>query len=350
MITGWVRLSLEMGDPESRPRKVFTSSFNEQDQPKTDLVASSLALGTDYFGTTVSRDVCMELMDHYLEAGGNVIDTAEGYARWIPGGEHQSEKVIGEWLRERGTRDQMVLSTKGAHPKLESMDIPRLSKAEIEADLDSSLQRLGVESIDLYWLHRDSPGYPVEEILQSLEGFRQARKIKHAGFSNWRQSRAEEARLAAERLGIQGFVASQNMWSLAKPEVSEADPTWAFIDDSFVQWHVKHGLSAFAYLGQASGYFRRLEQNTLDKLPPDARVRVLFDHQENRDRFQRLRQLQQKYGLSVGQVVLGYLLNQPFPVFALIGSKTVADLKDSLHCADTRLSSEDIDYLEHGDA
>ena len=317
---------------------------------KTDLSVSPLALGTDYFGTTVSRDVCMELMDHYLEAGGNVIDTAESYTSWVPGGEHQSEKVIGEWLRERGTRDQIVLSTKGAHPKRESMDVPRLSKAEIQADLDSSLQRLGVECIDLYWLHRDSPGYPVEEILQSLEGFRQAGKIKHAGFSNWRQSRAEEARLAAERLGVEGFVASQNMWSLAKPDVSQADPTWAFIDEAFVQWHVKHGLSAFAYLGQASGYFRRLEQNTLDNVPPDAGVRLLFDHQENRDRFQRLRHLQQRSGLSVGQIVLGYLLNQPFPVVALIGPKSLADLKDSLNCADAKLSRQDIDYLEHGDA
>ena len=162
----------------------------------------------------------MELMDHYIEAGGNVIDTAESYARWLPGGEYQSEKVIGEWLRERRTRDQIVLSTKGAHPKLESMDVPRLSKAEIQADLDSSLQRLGVEHIDLYWLHRDSPGYPVEEILESLDTFRKAGKIKYAGFSNWTQSRAEEARLAAERLGVQGFVASQNMWSLAKPDIA----------------------------------------------------------------------------------------------------------------------------------
>jgi aryl-alcohol dehydrogenase-like predicted oxidoreductase len=80
------------------------------------------------------------------------------YACWVPGGEHQSEKVIGERLRECGTRDQIVLSTKGAHPKLESMDVPRLSMAEIQADLDSSLRRLGVEQIDLYWLHRDSPG------------------------------------------------------------------------------------------------------------------------------------------------------------------------------------------------
>jgi aryl-alcohol dehydrogenase-like predicted oxidoreductase len=318
--------------------------------PKTDLHASPLGLGTDYFGSTVSRDQCMKLMDHYLEAGGNVIDTAEFYARWVPGGDHQSEKVIGEWLHERGTRDQVILSTKGAHPKLESMHIPRLSKREIQADLDSSLQRLGVENIDLYWLHRDSPGYPVEEILQSLEEFREAGKIKHAGFSNWKQSRAEEARLAAERLGIEGFVASQNMWSLAKPDVSQADPTWAFIDEPFVQWHVKHGLSALAYLGQASGYFRRLEQNTLDKVPPDARVRLLFDHQENRDRFQRLRHLQEKYDLSVGQIVIGYLLNQPFPVVALIGPKTIADLQDSLSSADTKLSKEDIDYLEHGEA
>jgi aryl-alcohol dehydrogenase-like predicted oxidoreductase len=112
---------------------------------KTDLHASTLALGTDYLGTTVARDVCMELRDHYLEAGGNIIDTAEAYACWVPGGEHQSEKVIGEWLRERDTRDQVVLSTKGAHPKLESMNIPRLSKAEMQADLDSSLERLGVE-------------------------------------------------------------------------------------------------------------------------------------------------------------------------------------------------------------
>jgi hypothetical protein len=135
--------------------------MNKINISKTDLHASTLPLGTDYFGT--------ELMDHYLEAGGNVIDTAECYACWLPGGEHQSEKVIGEWSRERGTRDQIVLSTKGAHPKLESMDVPLLSKAEIQEDLDSSLRRLSVEQIDLYWLHRDSTGYPVAEILESLE-------------------------------------------------------------------------------------------------------------------------------------------------------------------------------------
>ena len=102
------------------------------------------------------------------------------------------------------------------------------------------------EQIDLYWPYRDSPGCPIKEILKVLEEFRKAAKIKHVGFSNWSQSRAEEARLAAERFGIQGFVASQNMWSLGKPDISQADPTWGFIDESFVRWHIAHGLSAFA--------------------------------------------------------------------------------------------------------
>jgi aryl-alcohol dehydrogenase-like predicted oxidoreductase len=317
--------------------------------PGTNLYASRLALGTDYFGSTVSRELSLRLMDHYHEAGGNVIDTAEIYASWIPGGEHQSEKVVGEWLRDRQVRDQIIVSTKGAHPKLSSMDVPRMARTEIAADLDSSLQRLGVDCIDLYWLHRDAPGYPVDEILETLEGFRRAGKIRHGGFSNWTQVRAEEARKAAQRLGVQGFVASQNMWSLGKVNLAKADPTWEYVDEPFAQWHSEHGFAAFAYSSQAGGYFRRLEQQTLDQLPADARVRELFDHAENRTRFQRIRRLQEKHGLSLGQVVLGYLTGHSFPVFPLVGPKTLSDLDDSLRNVETKLSEADISFLERGD-
>ncbi len=318
--------------------------------PRTDLHASTLALGTDYFGSTVSQERSRELMDRYFEAGGNVLDTAELYARWVPGGEHRSETVVGEWLRDRGVRDQVIVSTKGGHPKLDSMDVPRLSKAEIGADLDGSLRRLGVERVDLYWLHRDAPGYPVEEVLQSLEGFRQAGKIRYAGFSNWTEARAEEARQAAERLGVPGFVASQNLWSLGEVNRDKADPTWAYLDGSFVRWHVEHGFGAFPYLTQASGYFRRCEQGTLEETPPDNRVRVLFDHPENRKRFERVRRLQEKYGFSVGQIVQGYLTSQPFAVFPLVGPRTVDDLEESLRSLGTTLSPGDLAYLERGEA
>jgi aryl-alcohol dehydrogenase-like predicted oxidoreductase len=314
--------------------------------PRTNLQVSVVGLGTDYFGSTIDRKLSAQILDRYVESGGNFIDTAEVYASWLPGGEHQSEKLIGDWLRDRRLRETLIISTKGAHPKLESMDVPRFSKREIESDLDSSLHRLGVDYIDIYWVHRDAPAIPAEEILLTLEGFRKAGKIKHSGFSNWQQNRAEAARQAALRLGIPGFIASQNMWSLGQVNLKNADPTWAYIDAEFVHWHSAHNFGAFPYLTQANGYFRRLEQNSLDQVPTDARVRTIFDHPENRKRFQRIQVLQKKTGFSVNQIVLGYLLNQPFPVFPLIGPKNITDLEDSLRCADVSLSPEDLAYLE----
>src|SRR5260221_12738030 len=91
--------------------------------PRTDLQASVIGLGTDYFGSTIDRKLSMQILDRYVESGGNFIDTAEVYAGCIPGGEHQSEKLIGDWLGERGLGRALIISTKVRHPKLESIDV-----------------------------------------------------------------------------------------------------------------------------------------------------------------------------------------------------------------------------------
>jgi aryl-alcohol dehydrogenase-like predicted oxidoreductase len=178
--------------------------------PRTDLTASVLCLGTAEFGSAVDDSTAERIVDRYIEAGGNVLDTAEIYAEWLPGGSHRSEEFLGRWLRKRRSREGLILSTKGAHPRIDSMDKPRMSVTDVQSDLDSSLRRLGVDHVDIYWLHRDDAGTPVEQILLMLEGFRKAGKIRYAGFSNWTHTRAEAARLAAERLQVQGFIASQN--------------------------------------------------------------------------------------------------------------------------------------------
>jgi aryl-alcohol dehydrogenase-like predicted oxidoreductase len=311
--------------------------------PHSNLTASVLCLGTAEFGSAVDESSSEKLIDTYLDAGGNVLDTAEIYAAWLPNGEHRSETFLGQWLRTRKNRDQLIISTKGAHPRLASMDKPRMSKSVVEADLDSSLQRLGIDHVDIYWLHRDDPGTPVEEVMLMLEDFRKSGKIRYSGLSNWTQPRAEAARAAAEKLGLEGFIGIQNQWSLAKADASKGDKTWAYTDESYGQWHAHHNIAAFPYTPQANGYFRRLENDTLAKA--SELVKGLFDSPQNRDRFKRIKTLQSSTGLSVGAIVLGYLVNQPFPAFPIVGPKTTADLLDSVEAAKATLSLEDLAFL-----
>jgi aryl-alcohol dehydrogenase-like predicted oxidoreductase len=311
--------------------------------PHTNLTASELCLGTAEFGSSLDDSVSEEILKTYLDAGGNVLDTAEIYAAWLPNGEHRSELFLGNWLRKNKNRDQLIISTKGAHPRLDSMDKPRMSKAVVEADLDSSLQRLGIGHADIYWLHRDDPGTPVEEIVLMLEEFRKAGKIRYSGLSNWTEGRAEAARVAAEKLGVQPIIGVQNQWSLAKADASKGDPTWAYTDDSFAQWHTDHNIAAFPYTTQASGYFRRLETDSLDKAPD--LVRRLFDSPENRERYKRIKTIQSETEVSIGAIVLSYLLSQPFPVFPLIGPKKSTDLIESFEATKATLSAENLAFL-----
>ncbi len=166
---------------------------------------------------------------------------------------------------------------------------------------------------------------------------------RYAGLSNFTQARAEAARVAAEKLGIQGIAGIQNQWSLAKADASKGDQTWAYTDESFVKWHARHNIAAFPYTSQANGYFRRLENGTISQASD--LVRALFHTPLNQERYERIRSLQFATGLTSNEIVLGYLLGQPFPTFPIIGPKKVADLEESVKAAKTALTAENIAFL-----
>ncbi len=136
--------------------------------PNTNLTVSALSLGGVGLGTRTTVEDSMRLLDAYVELGGNFLDSAHIYAAWVPGGEGTSERTIGKWLQTRGNRSQIVIGTKGGHPHMNTMHIPRLSPEEIKQDLQESLERLQVDTIDVYWLHRDDPARPVGEMLETL--------------------------------------------------------------------------------------------------------------------------------------------------------------------------------------
>jgi aryl-alcohol dehydrogenase-like predicted oxidoreductase len=310
--------------------------------PGTDLRPSVICLGTPLLGSSIPRDEAFRLLDAFVELGGTFLDSAHCYADWLGGERSLSEKTVGAWLRERGIRSSVVLGTKGAHPDLRDMRL-RLSPQEITSDLSESLEYLGVDSIDLYWLHRDDPSRPVAEILEVLEEHTKAGRIRCYGCSNWTAARMAEARETAARLGVRGFVASQNMWSLAQP-VPEAvsDRTLVTMGDAEVAFQRRHGMAAVPFSSQAGGLFPKMERG----IEPPA----VYRSAENRARFERAMVLARRHARSVNDVALAYLTSQDFPVFPIVGCRTIEQLRTSMGAASFRLDPSEVGYLATGAA
>jgi aryl-alcohol dehydrogenase-like predicted oxidoreductase len=313
--------------------------------PTTELKPATICLGTVGIGSKLDQAASFELLDAYLDQGGNFIDTAQVYSDWLPGERSSSEKTIGRWLNQRRNRDNIILATKGAHPGLATMHIPRMSRQEIIHDLDQSLRHLQTDIIDLYWLHRDAPNHPVEDILETLNDQVKAGKIRYFGCSNWRTERIKAAQEYAAHHGLQGFAANQARWSLAHvdPEAI-SDKTTVVMDEAMVQYHRQTGLAATPYTAQAQGLFQKLASGAAGQIDPNSRR--VYPAAENQQRFERVRRLAADTGLSITQIVLGYLQSQPFVTIPIVGCRTLDQLNDSLQAADIRLTPDQLRYLE----
>ena len=272
-------------------------------QPIAKLVIGSMVCSTD------NMDLTRALLDAYVEAGGNCIDSAYVY------GGGKSERAIGQWFAERGNRDRIVLLDKGAHPKGAG---PRVNPEGIDADITESLERLQSPYIDLYLLHRDDPDYPVGPIVDCLNAHRESGRIRAFGGSNWTTQRIQEANAYAQAHGLQPFVVSSPHLSLA--HINEA--MWGgclALDDVGKAWHTAHQFPVFPWSSQAGGFF------TGRFSPEDTgnadMVRVYYNA-GNWERLHRARTLAEQKGATPNQIALAYVLHQPFPVFPLIGPRT----------------------------
>jgi aryl-alcohol dehydrogenase-like predicted oxidoreductase len=313
--------------------------------PLLDLRPSPICLGTADLGSTVGRTDSFALLDAYLDLGGNFIDTAKIYADWRPGERSTSEKLLGEWMRLRRNRHRIILATKGAHPDFASFHIPRLSRLEIESDLDASLNHLQTDSLEFYWLHRDDPNRPVEEILITLNKAVHSGKIRHFGCSNWRVERIRLANQYAAAHGLQDFTANQPMWNMAVVDAQAiGDPTVVVMDEEMWNYHRDTQLPAIPYSATANGLFQKLEKGAFTSLP--ASLQNVYRQPENLTRFERARQVAASRGLTITQVVLGYLLSQPFPTNPIVGPKTIDQLRDCLTAMQVHLDESEISHIE----
>lgn len=217
------------------------------------MIRDRIVLGTAKLGVD-GREPAFELLDEYVRLGGRTIDTASVYSDWIPGERGRAETTIGEWLKLRGIRDDLTLVTKGAHPPLGHMDQPRCDEASIRHDVELSLRRLGVEQIDLWYLHRDDASRPAPEIVGVLQALQREGKIASFGSSNWTVPRIGDA------LAVSGptFVSSQVLGNAFCRIMNPlADQTCVVLDPPALQQALTQDLSLLLYTSSAHGYFER---------------------------------------------------------------------------------------------
>ncbi len=312
------------------------------DQP-----CSVIVLGGVPLGTRLDERQSMRLLDLYADAGGNMVDTAEVYGNWVPGKANASELVIGKWMKSRGIRSRMIVTTKGGHPDLGAMNVSRLQAADIRADAEGSLRRLQVDAIDLYWLHRDDRSIPVAELLGSLGRLVEDGIIRSFGCSNWETDRIAEAnRLAAEQ-DLPMFAANQAWWSLASLDTAHIeDPTVVVLDEAMYRYHEETGLPLFAYSSLAKGLFAKMEAaaraGTAFEAPP------LFDLPANKRRFEQAKLIASDRGVTISQVALSYIVSRRFPSFAVVGATDESQLADSLGAGGLTLGEEELALLDNG--
>ena len=179
-----------------------------------------LALGGSTFGWTSDETTSRQVLDSFLDAGGNLIDTSDSYSAFAPGNSGgESETIIGAWMAARGDRDQVVIGTKvSQHPNFRG-----LSAANVAAAADASLKRLGTDYIDLYWAHFDDPDVPLQATAGAFDALVRAGKVRAIGVSNYTGERIQEWITTARREGYSVPVAVQPLYNLFRRDPYESD-------------------------------------------------------------------------------------------------------------------------------
>ncbi|WP_328992428.1 aldo/keto reductase [Kribbella sp. NBC_01245] len=289
--------------------------------------ASRLVMGVDNQQTLPHAAM---VFDDFVERGGTTFDTA-----YIYGG-GRGEKLLGQWLKTRGNRDDVVVIGKGAHT-------PHCDPESITRQLNESLERLQTDHVDIYLMHRDNEDIPVGEFVDVLDEHRAAGRITAYGGSNWSTARFDEANAYAAANGKNPFTVLSNHLSLARAY----DVPWAgcrhVSDPESQAWLRERQIALFPWSSQARGFFTgraKPEDRSDEEL-----VRCFYSD-DNFERLERARELAQAKGVEPTAIALAWLLHQEYPVFALIGPRQISETRTSMPGLSVQLTPEEVSWLD----
>jgi aryl-alcohol dehydrogenase-like predicted oxidoreductase len=297
---------------------------------------SRLCLGANVFGWTADRDTSFAVLDAYTAAGGNFVDTADSYMWRIPGNSGgDSERIIGDWLAERGRRDDVVIATKvGSWPQRKG-----LSAANIAAACDDSLRRLQTDHIDLYYAHRDDPDTAQEETLEAFDALVKAGKVRAVAASNFSAERLRSALEISARDGLTPYVALQPHYNLVER---------AEFETALLPLLAAEGLSCVPYYGLAKGFLtgKYRDGGAAVDSPRAEGAREYLDDR-GRAVLAVLDEIAAGHEVPVAAVALAWLAAQPTVVAPIASARTPQQLADLLPVLDLKLADDEVRLLSH---
>ena len=308
---------------------------------KSGISIPPLMLGGNVFGWTADEATSFKLLDAALAAGFNAIDTADVYSAWVPG--HQggeSETVIGNWLRQRGGRDKVVIATKvgmemGSGSK-------GLSKAWIAQAVEDSLKRLQTDYIDLYQAHRDDEGVPLEETLQAFADLIRQGKVRAIGASNYTAPRLREALRTSEQLGLPRYETLQPHYNLVERAAFEGE---------LEEVCRAEGLGVISYFALASGFLsgKYRSEADLENSPRGGGVKKYVNDRGHRV-LQALDEVAARYGATPAEVAIAWLIAQPGVTAPIASATSVEQVQDLVKAAQLQLDRQAIERLDQASA
>jgi aryl-alcohol dehydrogenase-like predicted oxidoreductase len=294
-----------------------------------------LALGGNTFGWTSDQDTSFQVLDAYLDAGGNFLDTADSYSAWAPGNEGgESETIIGAWLAARRNRDRVVIGTKvSQHPRFKG-----LSAANIAAAADASLKRLGTDHIDLYWAHYDDAATPLDETAAAFDALVKAGKVRTIGLSNYTGSRIREWFTIARRDGLTLPVALQPHYNLVNRAGYESD---------IAPVAAAENLAVVPYYALASGFLTGKYKSSDDLTQsPRGRGATQLLNEEGLAVIATLEEIAKAHGAEIPTVALAWLRSRPDIAAPIASARTVTQLPALTASATLTLTAAETEALD----
>ncbi|MEY3661916.1 MAG: hypothetical protein RLZ49_597 [Actinomycetota bacterium] len=295
---------------------------------RSELQVHPLCLGGNVFGWSANAAQSQEVLSAYESAGGNFIDTADMYSRWHTGNVGgESETIIGDWMKARGNRSEMVIATKVA--KLATR--PGLSAANIAAAAEDSLRRLGTDYIDIYYAHHDDEEVPLEESLTAFNKLVTSGKVRYLAASNYSAARLEEALKISRDLGMSEYLLLQPNYNAIVRNEYEGD---------LMAVAVKEDIPVLPYFSLAAGFLTGKYQPGIEV--DSVRAGDMPDYKNDRGWaiLNAITEIAKQENTSIAAVALGWLRSQPGVVTPIASARTTEQLAEILPVVE--LSAEQV--------